>query len=407
MKLADKVFLTATGSLAPEADSALTSRIGADRTRVEAHLAASSAAVYGFNTLFGPLDGHRVDSTAQGQLLQGHLVGTPMEIPGPLARLVLATKVQQLGRGGSGIHPETFAGLARAAREPLRAPFRVAFGASYGSADVVPAAWFVAGLVERKVLQLSHPGDLMTLINGNHVSTASAIAVHAAYRQRLEEAARLVAAVADSLERGRVPGRQLPVSLRDTGPLQSCINSALDGLEAGLEQRLSVSGANPLFEFAPERTVVRSNSGFLDFGLTFALTTCIQALHVAAGYLQRAVEHASDHLMVDGPSGFGFVQPPKVAQAIVEKLAIACGTMPIRFSGQDSHGIEDCRDLSLLTVLQLARGLAGFDELLSLGRRALGQLIGQDEEHPRGGESTREAPEATEAAEIVAFLASR
>ena len=399
MKLADKVFRTATGSLAPDADPAVASRLEAERTNVEAQLAASSAAVYGFNTLFGPLDGHRVDSTAQGQLLQGHLVGSPVEVPGPLARLVLATKLQQLGCGGSGIHPETFAGLARAAQEPLRTPLRAAFGASYGSADVVPAAWFVTGLVERKLLQLSHPGDLMALINGNHVSTASAIAVHVAYRQRIEESARLVAAVAESLKRGRVPGRQLPVSLRDTRPLQHCVDSALDSLAAGLEHRLSVSGANPLFEFAQGRTVVRSNSGFLDFGLTFALTNGIQALHVAAGYLQRAIEHASDHLMVDGPSGFGFVQPPKVAQAIVEKLAIACGTMPLRFSGQDSHGIEDCRDLSLLTTIQLARGLVGFDELLSLGRRALGQLNEQDSERSQAGESAREATE------IVTFLA--
>jgi hypothetical protein len=62
-----------------------------------------------------------------------------------------------------------------------------------------------------------------------------------------------------------------------------------------------------------------------------------------------------------------FVQPPKVAQALVERARLVAGQLPAHFAGSESNGIEDLRDLSLLTAQNVL-------ELVEVGRDVLEML---------------------------------
>src|SRR5690606_7189042 len=84
----------------------------------------------------------------------------------------VVTKLEQLHHGGSGIHGATYRALLDAAA-PFTAPVRGGWTTSYGSGDVIPAAWLVHDLRTTTAPGLlRHPGDLIALINGSFVSTA-------------------------------------------------------------------------------------------------------------------------------------------------------------------------------------------------------------------------------------------
>lgn len=342
-------------------------RIEQERAAVRRLITAVGAPpVYGFNTLLGHMDGSRMAETAQDDLLNQHLVGTPEDSGHLFRRLMVAAKLQQASCGGSG--------LSAAAYQALRASFsysRSASGAwahSYSSGDVVPGAWMVKDLLEHE-LDALREGDLIALINGHWVGAAWGF-------RALLEALPLLAGAVDAAEEAardmRMGGRQLPVSLRDLGPVKSAIELAVGQTVEALGARLTVGSANPHFTFpgtARPAAEARSGNQFLDYGLTFALTNLIQAQALANGLLQRAIQHWSDGRQ-DGSAAL--VQPPKVAQAILEQGESQTAQLPARFSGADSHGIEDLRDLATPTALQSLRLNPTTVELTDIWHRASG-----------------------------------
>lgn len=347
--------------------------IAGERRAIEAMLAARPAStVYGFTTLLGQLDGAGLQAGDQDRLLQGHLVGEVGEIRPPMPALMLAMKIEQLAHGGSGIHPDTYGLLLGHCSDPAIS-VRGAWHASYGSADVVPGAWWLRALQAQTAGLPLQRGDLIALISGNFVSTAFALAsslqlidylsrflaqaaVHAdavaagvsaasrtwLYRAWMESAAAL------SPAKPR-PERQRPVSLRDLSMYVSPAAKIIDELRDALEFRLSGCTSNPLFASLPPTGVAAwSQSGFVDLRLSMTLTSAIQLVLFCMGAVQRFVQHYCDARRVLPADEFiPYVQSPKVASAYLAQARLAHGALASGFSLAESEGIEDICDMSL------------------------------------------------------------
>ena len=349
----------------------------------------SGPRVYGFNTLLGHLDGETSVVEDQDDLLHAHLVGPTWEVDPHFLRLMTACKLEQLSRGGTGIDPATYQALLDKPEPDGRDG---AWFASYGSGDVVPAAWWVS----RRVIPVAGPlraGDLISLINGNFVSTAAGVVVvtrlvdvvtrFVAQYVSFAEAGPPAILSGTQLEAGKAledllqlfppsseqRARQLPVSVRDAGAVLRPIVLNLSRLIEALCARLERPSGNPLF--APDaagRWRAWSQASFLDVQLTLELTNAMQMMHLLCGVTQRLAEHAVEGM--EGPRAQ--VQPPKVVKALVEQAHLVAGVLPAQFTGSDSHGVEDLRDLSLLTAVRAVRLCAVLDECVEVLSAVIG-----------------------------------
>ncbi|MEO9078175.1 MAG: aromatic amino acid lyase, partial [Rhodanobacter sp.] len=230
--------------------------------------------VYGFTTLLGQLDNTQISAEDQYRLLRGHLVGEPGELLDPMPMMLLATKIEQLTQGGSGIHFETYDFLLDRCRTPIES-MSGAWFASYGSADVVPGAWWLHGLTAGGTQPRLQMGDLIALISGNFVSTAFALAASVQLLDYLSVFLGHAFLSADAPPTGttaaartwlyreldtriRRPGpaihehlpTQRPVSTRDVSVYVSPIAKVVDELRDALEFRLAGCTSNPLFVFS-------------------------------------------------------------------------------------------------------------------------------------------------------------
>ena len=106
---ADKVIAMANGSLKGILSDYVISKINASRSKVEI-MAASSKAIYGINTGFGPLCDVKISpdetSLLQKNLLMTHAVGVGNPISKELSKIMMICKVHALCKGFSGIRLE-------------------------------------------------------------------------------------------------------------------------------------------------------------------------------------------------------------------------------------------------------------------------------------------------------------
>lgn len=161
--------------------------------------AAGEAAVYGVNTGFGKLAKVRIspEDTAklQRNLILSHCCGVGDAMPAPLARLMMALKINSLGRGASGVRYNLIAHLQHMLEKGVT-PVVPAQGSVGASGDLAPLAHMAAVMIgegeawfagERMDAKLAlHAADLdpiilqakegLGLINGTQFSTAYALA---------------------------------------------------------------------------------------------------------------------------------------------------------------------------------------------------------------------------------------
>ena len=166
---------------------------------VVARIVAKGDPVYGINTGFGKLASVRIASedvaTLQRNLILSHCCGVGEPLAPDIVRLVMALKLASLGRGASGVRPETVdlidAMLARGILPVIPekgsvgasgdlAPLAHMAAAMMGVGEVffagerVPAAQALAAAGLRPVVFAAKEG--LALINGTQVSTALALA---------------------------------------------------------------------------------------------------------------------------------------------------------------------------------------------------------------------------------------
>ena len=321
----------------------------------------SGLEAYGFTTRLGHEDHIPMGADDQRKLLSSHLVGPASARTAGWRRLLACVKSEQLSHGSAGISPRAYAAILDACR-PGSAPVMGNWEGSYSSGDVVPAAWWWLD-VGSSESTLEDPGVLISAINGTFVSTAESIAVVAdltlevghfldAYSHRVEflGTGPLVAQLWPGHSRDTTAdrGTQLPVSLRDAGPVLHGIGVVLSALSAALEHRLDRPSANPLFVHEGQDVRALSGASFLDFSLTYALASGLSLTSLLGGLWQRLIEHGGNR-----PSAP--LQPPKVAQAYVERIRDLHS--PLHFTGSDSRGVEDLRDQSLPAAQVLSRAI--------------------------------------------------
>ena len=374
-----RVLTAVLDSSLPDAWAAGAARVESERQSIDRLLTSNPVPqIYGFTTLLGHLDDHRASADDQWTLLDAHLVGTPMPQTPAFGQLLAACKIEQASHGGSGMSPAAFDALRDRAVD-TQSDISGAWTASYGAGDVVPGAWLARDLVARRARKQFAAGDVIALINGHHISTAIALLAAARATHELaavsaetailtaasdpsdsddasdhsDDASRALITLARAAAGERAgasdPTAQAPISLRDARPLLEAALAPLRQTVAGIEARLSKPSANPLFTGQPLRA--HSQSGFLDLTLTHALTALQQSLHLAAGLWQRFIVLATASAPSDDPAR-ALVQPAKVSQAVVERMA-SMAVLPSRFTGTDSEGVEDVRDLSLDTALRV------------------------------------------------------
>lgn len=354
-----------------------TSRIENERRAVDQYLESPQSHAYGFTTLLGHLDGIEMTRTEQAVVLESHLIEPSWQAPSQLRNLLLACKIEQLHHGGSGIHKDSYRSLLDALEQSCR-PIRGNWSASYGSGDVIPAAWLMQDLREfDESSLLEHSGDLITLINGHYISTAFGLATAAVLTKHLgvflEEwlphCARpsngLPAPLRDLLDQF-LPAqpnqtRQPPVSMRDPTPVLKTMVRTVSRLGESVESRLQTPSANPLWAVSTGQAQPQSQASFLDFNLSFDLAAAIELVGLIGGLWQRLIEHTCADIGKQEGAHVP-VQPPKAAQVVVDRMTGA-GNSPRRFTGQESQGVEDLRDMSLQLTLTLHTQLTELDNL--------------------------------------------
>lgn len=376
-------ILTATAAGVPDDSwTAARLRVETDREAVERLInAPRRPAVYGFTTLLGPLD--HVDSSAYDQhdLLAAHLLGRAHQVDGRVVRLITSFKIEQLAHGGSGISPGTYARVLASIERTT--PCAIAWQTSYGSGDVVPAAWWIAGTVGRDVDALP-AGDLIALLSGHFISSAVATAALLALIRYLgdfmavagtlaaparaageDDAAELIDLMRQSYAPRPGPV-QRPVSIRDSRVFAEPAVRTLRELAASLDHRGAGESANPLFRVIDHQAQAMSQASFLDVGLTLQVVAAQQLVLFLMGAAQRFTVAVCNDLETRTHEPHPeHVQPPKVAQALLEN-ARAVAAAPASYSGSQSGGVEDLWDGSLIASTGLLRVLALAEEQMEL-----------------------------------------
>lgn len=366
-------------------------RIEAERAAVLERLTARpDSPVYGFTTLLGPLDSHSADELTPSEVLKSHLVGTPLTLPPFWCHAIHGAKLEQMSHGGSGVSVESFdAALRGFGRQQS---LEMDLSASYGSGDVVPGCWWVAGVFGGAP---KPRGDLIALMNGSFV----ALGISLGALLRLEE--HLPEALAVLLSRGRVQPEvassgdrellellqplqrrdagmvQLPVSLRDVGASVLPLIAATATAESAIATRLSSPSANPLFLLRDGQAEAFSQASFLSLDVRFALEGLISATIMLGGLMQRALESHHDWAGADAdPKSVSLVQPMKVVHA--HYLEMLGSVAPYGFVGVMSGGVEDLWDGVLHRARQLDALVSLLERQLSIIRDVVGSAQGVD-----------------------------
>ena len=161
--------------------------------------AAGEVAIYGINTGFGKLASIRIAPSETGQLQRNlvlsHCCGVGPPLDAPTTRLMMILKLLSLGRGASGVRPETIQLLEDMINHDLL-PVIPVQGSVGASGDLAPLAHLAAGMIGEGAVLLEGrrmtasrafakaglkpvilgPKEGLALINGTQFSTALGLA---------------------------------------------------------------------------------------------------------------------------------------------------------------------------------------------------------------------------------------
>lgn len=345
-------------------------------------------AIYGFTTLFGPLDRGGVQGVDQEWLLKGHMVGPTADLSAGEMRLLTGCKLEQLTHTFSGISDETFTGLLQLVGAQDLSGGPGSWLTSYGSGDVVPASWWASWARLTGYIDFSSRGDLMALINGSFVAAARGLQAVDKIRQVLLDAVSLLGVVASPVggSADASPMRevfadrahnlplssdfqappQLPVSMRDLTPLITTVESTWSGFVNSLDSRLSSPSGNPVFREGSNGIEPVSNASFLDYGLRESAVSMRALLLRVVDYLQRFLARVADVATAElsGRSAVPYIQPAKVARALVLSISAPLPALHVVESG----GVEDMADGALQACSALISDVNVAQQILEMTR---------------------------------------
>ena len=204
-------------------DPAAMPAVAASAAAVDA-IVAAGAPVYGINTGFGKLASVRIAPDELGQLQRNIVLSHAAGVGAPMApanvRLMMALKLASLGRGASGVRPETLA-FMQAMLDRGVLPVVPSQGSVGASGDLAPLAHMTAAMLgvgeafsgdERMPADAAlaraglaplalGPKEGLALLNGTQFSTAEALSALFAI-ERVFQAALVTGALATDAAKG-------------------------------------------------------------------------------------------------------------------------------------------------------------------------------------------------------------
>lgn len=380
-------------------------RIEAEHERL-AGLLIEGTQGYGVTTRVGHRDNESITSAAtddlmtqdefQRDLLDSHRLPARRWASAHQVRCMTWAKAQLWSLGDSGVDPELYDLVVRAALDRDFAP-TVPLDASYSCGDVIPGAWWATGLLTHYGDQYLGPKQGLTLINGVFVHAGvclASIGVAAGLVRTLREVATAVlvagnakldgVALAEARQGSAAPTvlarpttalprpvrdslGQDPVAIRATVSVLAAVQHAVDGQRRALGRVLTTPSDNPVLD--GDRLVEQDS--FMSLSLVLATSNLIEALLLAATWLERAIAWlcggrcALPPDLRDG-NGLGLIQVPKLATAQVERLRAELARRVFASGSSTSHGIEDLWTNGLVAGTQLDSALVTMHELLAL-----------------------------------------
>lgn len=336
--------------------------------------------VYGFTTLLGPLDYIHTDEDVQKIALEAHLYGVPEALEDRHAAWITVTKLEHLYHCGSGISPITYKKILEAFSE--QKPIFIDCDASYSSADVVPASWWIKSIMDE---DFKFPkGDVIALMNGSFISLGT-IAYNIERVLLIIE--RLLCNIPDDgyysfykseaqwkileslsvkkLKKASPP--QLSVLHRDLYPLMDLLFKTVLNAVQTLDSAFDRRSCNPLFWKENEEINAYSNSSFLDFTTTqmiFSVEYTISVMaRVAYSFIREYCNLKQQSL--NNIEKQAWVQPPKIALGYcigIESMDSGLG----QTVGSESNGVEDFWDTGLIHANNLMRQIDKLDKTVGL-----------------------------------------
>jgi phenylalanine and histidine ammonia-lyase len=246
---------------------------------------------YGFTTFLGHLDRFSVEQNTQDLVLDAHLVGSPDSISIRKMRAITAIKICQLSHGKNGISSKTYLDLILHFSKMESGS--IDLRASYGSGDVVPASWWVNSIFNDHYSFAD--GDIISLINGQFVAAGIALYNYKSFDDFIARSEDCLNKASQSINFGNV---QTSVSLRDISPILRFNQFAKERLANELSNSANLPSGNPLFRRSGDSSTLASysNSSFLNFELSNAIGSAIEAIKVTSSYLRSATAQICSEL---------------------------------------------------------------------------------------------------------------
>ncbi len=388
------------------------SRVAAGYEALLAYLGDNpEAQIYGFNTLSGHRDDHRLSEGAatrfQRELIESHTISDAPDYAQDVALTIMATKLQQLSHGGATLTEPLYAALLAAFEDNGFHP-SVPVQSSYSCGDVIPGAHWARSVLahlerggERFALRR---GEGMALINGSFVhlgyAASTVPSLRALWAMQLDAMrsdialgradtgvlgyARLVGdvpkAALDHIARGSdaalTGGAQWPVSFRAIPETSALLFAAYCEFIAEIDKQLGEASGNPIMAEGPDGARPYSQASFLLPLLAVRSAAVIEALMFSAsaelGRIKWLLSGMVSGLPLDGnqgPEDVAFIQWPKLMQAMVEELRLLLGRTLYASGGDTSFGVEDLWTNGVANIERLAQGIALSQRILALGLR--------------------------------------
>jgi histidine ammonia-lyase len=381
--------------------------VAASWTRYQALLSADPPpVVYGANTL----PGHRMADdrtpTAAGinrALFDSHrIAGEPPWLDATTIAMATACKIGSIAGGHVPVRPETYDLLVDYFDHGDWDAARVPANATYSCGDVVPAAHWLAALLDHggwRVEQLG-PGEVMALINGNFLSVGAAIAQLQALLGLAQRALANEAWLVDLTHMPRTSfdfaGRddaadiapalallaavagddddplpvQLPVSIRAIPQLLAMRHRTVRQLGRMAALAVRTPSGNPLLD-RDSGTMV-SQSSFLALDLSIALSGCIEMLLALMWATTERCKFLSAHYGEQwGDNPVATIQVVKQMQAQTEAARRLHGARTFVSGGSTSQGIEDFWGYTLMAARDVRDCILRLDRLLAVEARLL------------------------------------
>lgn len=331
------------------------------RDDVDAYIDSGGHA-YGFSTFLGHLDRHAIGEAESRELLRAHLVGVPSNVPPEIIRGITVIKLCQLTHGRNGISPMAYNRLLESFGTEVDSLMDL--DASYGSGDVVCAAWWSEAVFGPEFGYSR--GDVISLINGHFVVPGLMLSIRGYLYGLFGRAGDVLAEVVARIP--AVDNVQRPVSVRDLKPLISRLESSLAEYDKSIVLEANRPSGNPLFYETNRGLRPTSNSSFLSFEISGAVSQMCDSVRILSTYLRSMtlalgrVLETSDRAALRGAY---FVQFPKVSKAYLDQIQSSL-VDSVNYSQSESVGIEDVGDGALIRFRRLQGALPLLEKQISL-----------------------------------------